>query len=333
MPRARRAEGGAWRGAASRKTKPRNGTGAASLGETAAEGIGAPAPSKLAAGNLAPGKLAPGLYLVSTPIGNLGDVTLRALATLASADAVLCEDTRVTAKLFARHGIKASMIPYHDRNAARIRPQVIERLKQGAALALVSDAGTPLVSDPGYKLVREALGLGIAVTSVPGASAALTALQLSGLPPDRFLFVGFLPVKSAARRRALDEIKDIAATLVFYESGPRLAASLADLADVLGDRPAAVARELTKLHEEVRRGDLVALAVHFRDAGPPKGELAVVVAPPFAGIPPAASDLDRALEEAFTRMTLRQAVDEVAAATGLKRKAVYARALQLKNRP
>jgi 16S rRNA (cytidine1402-2'-O)-methyltransferase len=323
MLRARRAEGGAWRGAASRKTKPRNGTGAASLGETAAEGIGAPAPSKLA----------PGLYLVSTPIGNLGDVTLRALATLASADAVLCEDTRVTAKLFARHGIRASMIPYHDRNAARVRPQLIERLKQGAALALVSDAGTPLVSDPGYKLVRDALGMGIAVTSVPGASATLTALQLSGLPPDRFLFAGFLPPKSASRRRALGALKDVAATLVFYESGPRLAASLADLAEMLGDRPAAVARELTKFHEEVRRGSLAGLAAQYRDAAPPKGELAVVVGPPIQQAAPAPSALDRALADAFTRMTLRQAVDEVASATGLKRKAVYARALQLKNRP
>ena len=306
------------RAARGTKTGPAN---AFSLGNAArgAEGIGADAASKLA----------PGLYLVATPIGNLADITLRALDVLRGADVVLCEDTRVTAKLLARYGIAVTTQPYHDHNAERVRPALLARLKSGAALALVSDAGTPLVSDPGYKLVRAALAEGVAVTVVPGASAALTALLGSGLPPDRFLFVGFLPPKAAGRRRALDELKDVAATLVFFESAPRLAESLADLAAVLGPRPAAVARELTKLHEEVRRDDLAALATHYQTAGPPKGELVLVVGPP----PPAAaseSDLDRALGVALAHKSLREAVEDVVAATGARRRQVYARALALK---
>ncbi|MGH6976545.1 MAG: 16S rRNA (cytidine(1402)-2'-O)-methyltransferase [Stellaceae bacterium] len=320
MPRSKDAAGASARSRAARgmKTGPAS---AFSLGNAArgAEGTEADAASKLA----------PGLYLVATPIGNLADVTLRALDVLHGADAVLCEDTRVTAKLLARYGIAAATNPYHDHNAERVRPVVLARLKAGAALALVSDAGTPLVSDPGYKLVRAALAEGIAVTVVPGASATLTALLGSGLPPDRFLFVGFLPPKAAGRRGALDEIKDVAATLVFFESAPRLAESLADMAAVLGPRPAAVARELTKLHEEVRRGDLAALAEHYRTAGPPKGELVLVVGPP----PPAAaseSDVDRALGVALAHKSLREAVEDVVAATGARRRQVYARALALK---
>lgn len=284
-----------------------------------AEGIEAEAASKLA----------PGLYLVATPIGNLADVTLRALDVLRGADTVLCEDTRVTAKLLARYCIAVATQPYHDHNAERVRPGVLARLKAGAALALVSDAGTPLVSDPGYKLVRAALAEGIAVIVVPGASATLTALLGSGLPPDRFLFAGFLPPKAAGRRRALDEIKTIAATLVFFESAPRLAESLADMAAILGPRPAAVARELTKLHEEVRRGELAALAGHYRNAGPPKGELVLVVGPPAPSVA-SESDLDRALGAALARKSLREAVEDVVAATGARRREVYARALVLK---
>lgn len=320
MPRSKAAAGATALGRAARGTKtgPAN---AFSLGNAArgAEGTEADAASKLA----------PGLYLVATPIGNLADVTLRALDVLRGADAVLCEDTRVTAKLLARYGIAAATQPYHDHNAERVRPAILARLKAGAVLALVSDAGTPLVSDPGYKLVRAALADGIAVTVVPGASAALTALLGSGLPPDRFLFAGFLPPKAAGRQRALDELKDVAATLVFFESAPRLAESLADMAAMLGPRPAAVARELTKLHEEVRRDDLAALAAHYRTAGPPKGELVVVVGPP-APAAASESDLDRALGAALAHKSLREAVEDVAAATGARRRQVYARALALK---
>ncbi|MGH7013729.1 MAG: 16S rRNA (cytidine(1402)-2'-O)-methyltransferase [Stellaceae bacterium] len=314
MPRSKDAAG------AARGTK--SGTASAfSLGNAArgAEGTEGAAASKLA----------PGLYLVATPIGNLADVTLRALAVLRGADAVLCEDTRVTAKLLARYGIVVATQPYHDHNAERVRPAILARLKAGVALALVSDAGTPLVSDPGYKLVRAALADCVAVTVVPGPSATLTALLSSGLPPNRFLFMGFLPPKAAARRRALEEIKDVAATLVCFESAPRLAECLADMAAVLGLRPAAVARELTKLHEETRRGDLAALAAHYRAAGSPKGELVLVIGPPE---PAAASDadLDRALGSALAHKSLRAAVDDVASATGTRRRQVYARALALK---
>ncbi|HLJ21587.1 MAG TPA: 16S rRNA (cytidine(1402)-2'-O)-methyltransferase, partial [Stellaceae bacterium] len=226
--------------------------------------------------------LSPGLYIVATPIGNLGDITLRALDVLKGADAILCEDTRVTATLARRFGLGAERIAYHDHNADAVRPGLIARLAAGAVLALVSDAGTPLVSDPGFKLVRDAVAAGIPVIPVPGASAALAALTVSGLPTDRFLFAGFLPAKSAARRRELRELAAVRASLIFYETAPRLAEALADMAAMLGDRPAAVARELTKLHEEVRRGSLSALAEHYRGAGPPKGEIVVIVGPPAA---------------------------------------------------
>src|SRR5262249_10617309 len=205
-------------------------------------------------------KLAGGLYLVATPIGNLGDVTLRALATLAAADLVACEDTRVTARLLERYGIRTALTPYHDHNAAVARPKILARLRDGDAVALVSDAGTPLVSDPGYRLVRAAQEEGFAVTAVPGPSAALAALSVAGLPTDRFFFEGFLPPKDAARRSRIAELARIPATLVLFESGSRVAEALAALASGLGDRPAAVCRELTKLHEEVRRDRLAALA-------------------------------------------------------------------------
>ena len=298
-------------------------------------GTGAVSPARLATGPepieaVQPSKLAPGLYVVSTPIGNLGDVSSRALKTLASADAVLCEDTRVTGKLLARFGIAARKIPYHDHNADAARPEILRRLKAGEALALVSDAGTPLISDPGYKLVRDAIKEGVAVTAIPGASAALAALVLSGLPPDVFAFGGFLPPKHAARKRALQEWKSLRATLLFYESAPRLADSLADMAEILGDRQAAVTRELTKLFEEVKRGNLAELAAFYRAAGSPKGEVVVAVGPPaeesFQSQEP---ELDRALTAALAVTSLRQAVADVAAATGLPRRLVYARALSL----
>jgi len=275
--------------------------------------------------------LAPGLYLVATPIGNLADISLRALDVLARADLVACEDTRTTRKLLTAHGIAATLTAYHDHNAARVRPKLMERLECGASVALVSDAGTPLISDPGYKLVAAAAEAGVVVTAVPGASAALAALTVSGLPSDRFLFAGFLPNRTGARRRALAELAPIPASLVIYESARRLPAALADMAEVLGPRPAAVARELTKLHEEVRRGTLAALADHYGRAGPPKGEVVVVVGPPGpdAAAAPGPEVLDAQLRAAFRRASLRDAVAAVAEASGLPRRQVYARALEL----
>lgn len=271
----------------------------------------------------------PGLHVVATPIGNLGDITLRALNVLTHADVIYCEDTRHTGHLTERFSITTRLSPYHDHNAERVRPEILGRLAAGGTLALVSDAGTPLISDPGYKLVTEAVAAGHAVTTEPGPSAALAALVLSGLPTDRFLFLGFLPPKSAARRAALQEVKAVRASLVLFEAPQRLAASLADLVAVLGNRPAAVARELTKLHEEVRRSGLVELAAAFAEA--PKGEIVIVVGPPSDEAPPA-EDLDAALEEALARESLKTAVAEVAARLALPRAQVYARALALTTR-
>ncbi len=274
--------------------------------------------------------LEPGLYVVATPIGNADDITLRALDVLRRADAVACEDTRVSAKLFARHAITTERIAYHDHNAAAMGEKLLARIEAGAAIALISDAGTPLIADPGFPLVRAALARGLATTVLPGPSAPIAALVLSGLPAERFLVAGFLPAKAQARRRALAELAAVPATLIFLESGPRLAAALADMAQVLGERPAAVARELTKLFEEVRRDGLGALAAHYRDAGAPKGEIVVVVAPPDAAAPPLAGDaLDQALAAALGTMSLKDASAAVAAASGLARRVVYARALAL----
>jgi 16S rRNA (cytidine1402-2'-O)-methyltransferase len=258
----------------------------------------------------------------------LSDITLRALDTLAAADLVLCEDTRVTRKLFERYSIKASLLAYHDHNADTARPRVLARLAEGASIALVSDAGTPLVSDPGYKLVAAALQAGHRVFPVPGASAVLAALVAAGLPSDRFLFDGYLPAKSGQRRARIEELAAIPATLILYETGPRLPASLADLAAILGGRPASVCRELTKLFEETRRGTLEELAAHYATAGRPKGEIVIVIGPPEERAPDA-DDLDARLVAALTRSSLKDAVASVTAETGLKRKQVYARALAL----
>lgn len=272
--------------------------------------------------------LTPALYIVATPIGNLGDLTMRARDILASADLVACEDTRVTGKLLSAFGLKRPLIAYNDHNADKVRPTLLDAVRQGKVVALVSDAGTPLISDPGYKLVRDGAAAGLAVTAAPGPSALLAALVLAGLPTDRFLFAGFLPPKSGARRTALGELASVPATLVFYESGPRLAASLADMAAVLGDRPGAVARELTKLFEEVRRDPLSALAAHYAEAGPPKGEIVIVVGAP-AEQEASADTLDVALRRALAGNSTRDAAALVAGQTGLPRKQVYARALEL----
>ena len=274
-------------------------------------------------------KLAPGLHVVATPIGNLRDVTLRALETLASADTVACEDTRVTRKLFDHYGIATPLMPYHDHNAETARPKILDMLAAGGAVALVSDAGTPLISDPGFKLVRAARLAGHAVTAAPGASAALTALSIAGLPTDRFFFDGFLPAKEGARRERVAELARIPATLVLFESGPRLAATLAELATGLGAREAAVCRELTKLHEEVRRGDLGALADAYAAGAEMRGEIVLVIAPPAAPAQASAAEIDALLRAALARTSLKDAVAEVAAATGEPRRAVYGRALEL----
>ena len=267
---------------------------------------------------------------MATPIGNLADITLRALETLRGADAIACEDTRVTAKLLNRYGIDKPLLPYHEHNAAQMRPELLRRVAAGQAVALVSDAGTPLVSDPGYKLVRAAVEAGLPVTALPGPSAVLTALCLAGLPTDRFLFAGFLPNRQAARRAELAALLHVPATLVFFESPQRLADSLADMAAALGDRPAAVARELTKAFEQVRRGGLAALAAHYAEAGPPKGEVVVVVGPPAAEAAAGEDQVDAWLRDALARLPVKEAASEVAAASGRPRREVYQRALQLK---
>jgi len=323
--------------------------------------------------------LAGGLHVVSTPIGNLRDITLRALEALAAADLIACEDSRVTRKLLEHYGITTPLTPYHEHNAAEARPKLVARLAGGAAIALVSDAGTPLVSDPGFKLVRAAREAGHAVTALPGPSAPLAALAVSGLPTDRFFFEGFLPAREsqrrariealkhvpgtlvlfeagprlaaalavsglptdrfffegflpareAQRRARIEALKHIPGTLVLFETGPRLAAALAALADGLGHRDAAVCRELTKLHEEVRRGDLVALAGIYSAAdAETRGEIAIVIAPPPKQETDAA-DLDALLRNALDRLSVKEAVAEIAAVTGHPRRAVYQRALAL----
>jgi 16S rRNA (cytidine1402-2'-O)-methyltransferase len=275
-------------------------------------------------------KLAPGLHVVATPIGNLGDMTLRALATLAAADTIYCEDTRVTSRLTQRYGIKSPLSPYHDHNAAKLRPQIVERLRQGAALALVSDAGTPLISDPGYKLVCEAIAEGHRVEVVPGASAVIAAMALSGLPTDRFMFCGFIPQRQAERRRMLESVKPIDATLVFYESANRIVASVGSIGAILGDRQVAVARELTKLHEECVRGTASEVAKELGARATIKGEITLVVAPPDTGMALSAVEIDAELIEAAKTEGASQAAAKVARQSGLPKRELYARLLELK---
>jgi 16S rRNA (cytidine1402-2'-O)-methyltransferase len=272
--------------------------------------------------------LAPGLYIVATPIGNLSDLTPRAAAVLAQADVVAVEDSRVTAKLLAHIGVRRPMTPYHDHNADRVRPELVAQMAD-KAVALVSDAGTPLISDPGYKLVRDARAAGRSVTTLPGPCAAIAALTLAGLPTDRFLFMGFLPPKAGARAAAIAEVAAVRATLIFYESGPRLAAALTALNDGLGDREAVVAREISKKFEETAGGTLAELATRYAEA-PPRGEIVIVVAPPGEPERADASAVDAALAEAMTRLSPSRAAAEVAAALSLPRREVYERALALR---
>ncbi|MBT4905524.1 MAG: 16S rRNA (cytidine(1402)-2'-O)-methyltransferase [Rhodospirillaceae bacterium] len=273
-------------------------------------------------------KAAAGLHLVATPIGNLGDITLRALDVLTGADMIVCEDTRVTRKLLSRYAIATPSLAYNDHNARRVLPGLMGRLKNGDSLALVTDAGTPLISDPGYRLVEAAIEADIKLHTLPGASAALAGLVLSGLPTDGFFFAGFPPPRQAARRRRFTELSAVPGSLVFFESARRLAASLSDLHHTLGDRPAAIAREITKLHEEVRRGSLSELAAHYADAGPPRGEIVIVVAPPLAQEVDTET-LRTALADALGDLSLRDAVAQVTADTGRPRREVYRLALEI----
>jgi 16S rRNA (cytidine1402-2'-O)-methyltransferase len=273
----------------------------------------------------------PGLYVVATPIGNLRDVTLRALDILGGVNRVYAEDTRVARKLLDAYGLKPKLAAYHDHSAEAAREEILAAVGAGESVALISDAGTPLVSDPGFKLARAVIEAGHRVFPIPGASALLAGLVVSGLPSDRFLFAGFLASKQHARREALTELSDVGATLVFYETGPRLAESLADMADVLGARPAAVARELTKLFEETRRDTLDALAAHYAETGGPKGEIVVLVGPPLAPAEVSDEALDAFLLKALPR-GVKDAASEAARDLGVSRKRAYARALELKDR-
>jgi 16S rRNA (cytidine1402-2'-O)-methyltransferase len=272
--------------------------------------------------------LNPGLYIVATPIGNLGDLTPRAADILSRADLIAAEDTRVTAKLLRHIGAERPMTPYHDHNADRVRPGLIEQMET-RAIALVSDAGTPMISDPGFKLVRDARAAGRSIVTLPGPCAAVAALTLAGLPTDRFLFLGFLPSKEKARADAIAEIAGIRASLVLYESGPRLGATLAALARGLGERDGAVAREISKAFEQCVTGTLAELADRYAEQGP-KGEIVIIVGPPGEAPPPEVGDVDALLREALERLPVAKAAKEVAAATGMDRHELYARALELK---
>jgi 16S rRNA (cytidine1402-2'-O)-methyltransferase len=274
--------------------------------------------------------LEPGLYIVATPIGNLQDLSPRAAAILSAADVIAVEDSRVTAKLLRHIGIKRQMTPYHDHSAEHIRPALVARMAR-EAVALVSDAGTPLISDPGYKLVRDARAAGHAVVTIPGPCAAISALTLAGLPTDRFLFLGFLPSKAKARADAIAEIASVRATLILYESGPRLAAALTALASGLGDRDAAVAREISKRFEECVSDSLSALAIRYAEAAP-KGEIVIIVAPPGEAVPASMENADAALGEAMSRLSPGKAASEVAKRLKLDRRTLYDRAMALQGK-
>lgn len=272
--------------------------------------------------------LAAGLHVVATPIGNMRDVTLRALDVLAAVDLIACEDTRITSRLLQRYGITTPMVAHHEHNAAQIRPQLLAALDKGEKVALVSDAGTPLISDPGYRLVREAAEQGHRVIPVPGASATLAALSAAGLPTDRFLFVGFLPEKQGAREKTLQSLAGEQATLVLYEAARRLPAAIKDMAAALPGREVVVAREITKRFEEFMRGDIQTVCDHYQRAGPPKGEVVLLLGPPPAEVAEAA-DLDAAILAIVDDVGVKHTASAIAALSGRSRKEIYARALEL----
>lgn len=274
--------------------------------------------------------LEPALYLIATPIGNLGDVTVRALETFAAADIVACEDTRVTRILLERYGIRRKMIAYHEHNEAEAASRLVAAVQDGRSVALASDAGTPLVSDPGYRLVQEAIKEGVRVVPIPGASAVLSALTVSGLPNDTFMFAGFLPVKAGQKKSRIEALADVPATLIFYESPRRLADTLEVMAAVLGDREAVVARELTKTFEELRRNSLPELAAHYAQTGAPKGEVVLCVAPPGERAEQSKADTDQMLIGLAAEMSAAKAAGEAARMTGQKKSDLYQRLLKLK---
>lgn len=273
--------------------------------------------------------LKPGLYLVPTPIGNMRDITFRALDVLAAADLVVCEDTRVTGKLLKAFGLKKPMRVYNDHATEKDRNHIIKVIEEGESVAMVSDAGTPLISDPGYKLVREIVGMGLNVTALPGANAVLPALQLSGLPCDAFSFVGFLPARSGPRKAMLEKWQDRPGTLICYETGPRIEESLKDIQKVLGDRPAAMARELTKLYEETRRGKISTILESLKESGQPKGEIVLIIGENKVESAAAAETIEGQLKEALQQLSVRDAAEMVATATGKPKKAIYMLALKL----
>lgn len=277
-------------------------------------------------------QITPGLYLIATPIGNARDITLRALDVLKTADVLACEDTRVTRKLLSVHNIRPErLVSYHEHNAAEMRPRLIEDLKSGKIVALVSDAGTPMINDPGFRIAADCRDADIPVHAIPGASAVIAGLMLAGLPTDRFMYCGFPPPKQGKRTTWLGELKDTRTTLVFLESAKRLAASLADMASVLGERDCAVVREMTKKFEETRRGKLSALSIHYLEAGPPKGEITIVVGPPVEGDALSDDDIDALLLEALQSARVKDAANLVAAETGRPKRDLYNRALELKD--
>lgn len=273
--------------------------------------------------------LKPGLYLVATPIGNMRDITFRALDILSSVDLVACEDTRVTGKLLSTYRIKKPMVAYNDHATGRQRGSILETILSGKSVALVSDAGTPLISDPGYKLVQAVQEAGALVSAIPGANAALSAIQLSGLPSHTFTFLGFLPPKSAGRKAKLEPWKESDGSLVFYETAPRLIESLKDMKAVLGDRPAAVVREITKLFEEVKRDKLSKLIAHYDRNGLPKGEIVIVVGPAEPEEAETGASIESQLKLALKTMSVRDAAEVVSIATGKPKKAIYMLALKL----
>jgi len=273
--------------------------------------------------------LQPGLYLVSTPIGNMGDLSFRGLDILKNASIIACEDTRITGKLLSRHAVDTKMTSYHDHNAARKRPKLLNIIKKGGSVALVSDAGTPAIADPGYRLVNDCIKLNYSVTATPGANAAITALIISGLPTDRFLFAGFLNSKSFQRSKELALLSTVPATLIFYESPRRLATALRDMSTTLGDRPAAIARELTKLHEEVKRGTLSELASYYSTAGPPKGEVVMVIGPPIKKTALSRDTLDQLILKSLKNKSVRDVSAELALETGVPKRKIYMRAIKL----
>jgi 16S rRNA (cytidine1402-2'-O)-methyltransferase len=277
-------------------------------------------------------KLEAGLYVTATPIGNSRDISIRGLDVLRRADVIACEDTRVTSKLLAIHNIRTSLLAYHDHNGDKLRPIIKQRIEKGEAVALVSDAGTPLISDPGFKLVRDLKDAGLNVTSVPGASSVITALTLAGLPTDRFLFLGFLPPKQGARRTALDEIRNVKASLVVLETPSRLAKVLKDMADILGNREAAVTRELTKKFEEVRRAPLRELAEHYVEANTPRGEVVLVIGPPGDNEKTfTPEEIDEQLIALLAKHRVKDVATMVSQETGIPRRDLYARAQELKD--